>query len=443
MTTRPPALADTEHATLSLLQRRRPLVWINPRRRPAASCLEDLPFTAADIADAEARWQRFAPLLETLFPELRQTQGVIDSPLLPAPGLAGRVLPPDSGRLFIKADHALPVAGSIKARGGIYAVLHFAEKTALEHGVLAGLSDDTRKLAAPAARALFSGYELSVGSTGNLGLSIGIAGAALGFRVAVHMSAEAKEWKKERLRKRGVAVVEYASDYTAACVVARAAAADDPRKHFIDDENSAELFLGYACAVPRLKRQLADAGIVVDRGHPLFLYLPCGVGGAPGGITFAARHVFGDDAHCFFVEPVEAPCMTLGMLTGRHSDISVYSLGLQLKTDADGLAVSTPSRFIGQLMEPLLDGCCTLEDGALYRHLRNLYETERIEVEPSAAAGCGVPAALCAADTGRAYLERHGLARALPQASHIVWTTGGLFVPPEMHEHFRATSAGA
>ena len=193
---------------------------------------------------------------------------------------------------------------------------------------------------------------------------------------------------------------------------------------------------------PRLKRQLADAGIVADRDHPLFLYLPCGVGGAPGGITFAARQVFGDDAHCFFVEPVEAPCMTLGMLTGRHSGISVYSLGLRLKTTPTGGDLDSPP-FIGQLMEPLLDGCCTLEDSAMYRHLRDLYETERIEVEPSAAAGCGVPTALCAADTGRAYLERHGLARVLPQASHIVWTTGGLFVPPEMHEHFRAHRIGA
>jgi len=286
-------------------------------------------------------------------------------------------------------------------------------------------------------RALFQDYELSVGSTGNLGLSIGIAGAALGFQVAVHMSVEAKEWKKERLRQRGVKVVEHATDYTAACVVARAAAAGDPRRHFIDDENSEELFLGYACAVPGLKRQLADAGIVVDREHPLFIHLPCGVGGGPGGIAFAARHVFGDAAHSFFVEPTQAPCMLLGMLSGRHSDISVYSLGLGLKTDADGLAVSTPSRFIGQLMEPILSGCCTLDDCTLYRLLLDMYETEGLEVEPSAAAGCAVPALLGTSDAGRDFLLRHGLTVCLPHATHVIWTTGGLFVPPEQHEQFR------
>lgn len=419
------------------LRREEPFLWLNPKWQPAAACLDKLPFTAADIAEAEARWRRFAPLLETLFPELRSARGIIDSPLLPAPKLAKRILPPDGGRLFVKADHALPVAGSIKARGGIYAVLHFAEKVAIEHGLLATEQDDYRKLATPEARALFRDYELSVGSTGNLGLSIGIAGAALGFEVAVHMSVEAKEWKKDRLRQRGVKVVEHATDYTAACVVARKAAADDPRRHFIDDENSVELFLGYACAVPRLKRQLAAAGIIVDREHPLFIHLPCGVGGGPGGIAFAARHVFGDAAHCFFVEPTQAPCMLLGMLSGRHSDISVYSLGLGLKTDADGLAVSTPSRFIGQLMEPLLSGCCTVEDRMLYRLLLDMYETEGIEVEPSAAAGCAVPAMLGTSDAGRDFLLRHGLTVSLPQATHVVWTTGGLFVPSEQHAHFR------
>ena len=419
------------------LRQGEPFLWINPKWQPAAACMDTLPVSARDIADAEARWQRFAPLLATLFPELQESNGIIESPLLSAPKLAERILPPNCGRLFVKTDHALPVAGSIKARGGIYAVLHFAERVALEHGLLTSTQDDYRKLASAEARALFKDYELSVGSTGNLGLSIGITGSALGFQVSVHMSVEAKEWKKERLRKRGVRVVEYASDYTAACVVARAAAAEDPHKHFIDDENSIELFLGYACAVPRLKRQLTEAGVVIDAEHPLFIHLPCGVGGAPGGIAFAARHVFGDAAHSFFVEPTQAPCMLLGMLSGQHSDISIYSLGLKLKTDADGLAVSIPSRFIGQLMEPILDGCCTMEDRDLYRYLLAMYETEGLEVEPSAAAGCAILKLLCTSDAGHDYLRCRDLITHFAQATHIIWTTGGLFVPKEQHEKFR------
>ena|GEM_PF-582956 len=228
------------------LRRGEPFLWPNPKWQPVSACLDALLFQARHIADAEARWQCFAPLLETLFPELRSSHGIIDSPLLPAPRLAERVLPPDGGRLLVKADHALPVAGSIKARGGIYAVLHFAEKMALKHGLLANQQDDYRRLLSSEARAV--------------------------------SDLRTKRWQHR----------------------------------------------------------------------------------------------------------------------------------------------------------------CTLDDGTLYRHLRDMYETEGIEVEPSAAAGCGVPRLLCASETGRDYLRESGLVGSLHQATHVVWTTGGLFVPSEQHRKYRA-----
>jgi len=480
------------------IRRRRPWLWPNPNRQPIADCAADLPITRADLFDAAARWHRFAALLADCFPELTTPQnnthssdpdstgnrdshlfldsktgdcpcfwqrrmdgggtdrngpcpaagrgGRIESALLPVPKFAEALRsscamePPR--RLLVKADHALPLAGSVKARGGIYAVLHFAEAVALRAGLLSGPEDDYRKLNGPAAKELLSGYELSVASTGNLGLSIGIAGAALGFRVAVHMSREAKEWKKQRLRDRGVRVVEHEGDYTSACAAARKAAADDDRAHFIDDENSRELFLGYSTAAIELAEQLEAAGIAVDAEHPLMAYLPCGVGGAPGGITFGLRHVFGDAAWCFFAEPVEAPCMLLGMLTGRHSEVSVCEAGLHLATDADGLAVAKPSRFVGRLMEPLLAGCYTVTDDRLYRLLADLYETESIEVEPSAAAGCAGPEMLLNTDGGRALRSRHGLAARLPAATHLIWTTGGSLVPAAQHAAFRRRAEG-
>ena len=293
--------------------------------------------------------------------------------------------------------------------------------------------DDYSVLAEPRFRALFGQYAVAVGSTGNLGLSIGIMSAQLGFKVTVHMSADARQWKKDMLRGKGVTVVEYADDYSKAVDEGRRQAAGDPTCHFVDDENSRTLFLGYAVAAERVAKQLEALRIPVDQDHPLFVYLPCGVGGGPGGVAFGLKLLYGDSVHCFFAEPTHAPCMTLGLVTGLHDQVCVQDFGIDNHTAADGLAVGRPSRFVGRAVAPLLSGCYTVTDERLYRLLRAMADTEHIRLEPSALAGVPGMGLLCG-EAGAEYVRSHGLDMA--RATHIAWATGGSMVPPDVWQGY-------
>lgn len=431
-------------AHIEALRHARPTLWLNPHLADARP--EQVPaggrhISLADVHQARGRFRRFAPLLARLFPELAATGGIIESDLVAAPALQqGLGLSSAQGALWIKQDHSLPVAGSIKARGGIHEVLEFAETLALEHGLVT-LDADYAVLAGEAARALFGRYEVAVGSTGNLGLSIGVMASALGFRAAVHMSSDAKQWKKDRLRARGVQVVEHAGDYEEAVAAGRRQAARDPFCYFVDDERSLSLLLGYSAAALHLDEQLRERGIAPDATHPLFVYLPCGVGGAPAGIAFGLKQLYGPHVHCFFAEPTQSPCFVVQMMAAGDGNPSVYDYGLTNRTEADGLAVPRASELAAEVMRRQLSGVLTVEDDTLFRHLHLAATTEAIRIEPSAAAGIGGPAMLTGTDAGRAYLARHGLDAVMHQAVHLAWTTGGLFVPDEEYQRFLARGA--
>lgn len=415
------------------------VVWFNPNVTSTDQGLPYVGLTQNDVMDAQARLQRFAPYLMKAFPETASTKGIIESAVVDIPqmkeALEKRYNTLIEGQLRLKKDSHLPISGSIKARGGIYEVLTHAEKLAIEAGLLT-TEDNYEKLFSDEFRKFFSQYSIAVGSTGNLGMSIGIMSAKLGFSVSVHMSADARQWKKDKLRAHGVNVVEYEQDYSIAVEQGRKEAEKNPRCFFIDDENSKTLFLGYAVAGLRLKHQFETLNIPVDSEHPLFVYLPCGVGGGPGGVAFGLKLAFGDAVHCLFAEPTHSPCMLLGVYTQLHDGISVQEVGIDNITAADGLAVGRASGFVGRAMERLIDGYYTIDDQELYNLLSLLNKEEGIQLEPSALAGM---TGAIHVSQAKDYLQGLLLdSQKMHNATHLVWATGGGMVPTDEMQKYLA-----
>ncbi|MGR6562705.1 D-serine ammonia-lyase [Pediococcus pentosaceus] len=408
-----------KYPAIKQMQAYEPVFWKNLNYKKEA----ELPVGVEHIFDAEARFQRFAPYFEVAFPETLPTHGILESPLLKMDKMKA-VLNAEAqnqvkGDLYLKADNYLPISGSIKSRGGIYEVLKFAEKVAMKHGEIV-YGDNYAKLNEPRFKDLFGQYGIVVGSTGNLGLSIGIVACKLGFRTSVHMSSDAAQWKKDMLREKGVNVVEYNDNFTHAITEARKSAEADPMAYFIDDEGSYDLFLGYSVAAVRLQAQLKAQNIKVDAEHPLFVYLPAGVGGSPSGVAFGLKKIIGENVHPIFAEPTHIPSVSLGMMTGLNDQVSVYDAGIDGVTKADGLAVGRPSRIAGKMMDTLLYGIQTFDDQKMMKNVAELHDSENVDVEPSAASGFTI------LDDVQAQLEQD---YSMENASHIVWATGGSMVP--------------
>ena len=418
---------------ISELAAMRELSWFNPEiAGTAEEGIADVGLTEADIRDASARLKRFAPYIRSVFPETSVSAGIIESPIAAVPNLAsvigerkGVQMP---GSMWAKLDSHLPISGSIKARGGIYEVLKHAEEIALKHELIT-LDSDYSVLDSDEAREVFGRYRVAVGSTGNLGLSIGIMSAKLGFKASVHMSADARQLKKDRLRSHGVEVVEYESDYSIAVAAGRKQAESDETIYFVDDENSKSLFLGYAVSGHRLAGQLQAMEVQVDADHPLFVYLPCGVGGGPGGVAFGLKVEFGDAVRCIFTEPTHCPSMLLGVHTGAHEALAVQDFGIDNVTAADGLACGRPSGFVGQAMGRLIDGFYTVDDDEMYRLVAEADGAEGLKMEPSSATSLLGPVHVMA---NAEYRERIGINdETFANATHLSWITGGNMVPED------------
>mgnify|MGYP001472032731 FL=1 len=114
------------------------VIWINENYTKFKDVEEELPISYKDVLDAEKRLNRFQPFIKKAFPEI--IDGIIESPLTEIHHMKDRMEKDYGegieGKLLLKRDDLLPIAGSIKARGGIYEVLKRAETLAIDKVIL-------------------------------------------------------------------------------------------------------------------------------------------------------------------------------------------------------------------------------------------------------------------------------------------------------------------
>ena len=100
--------------------------WKNPDKTACGEAMEQIELGMEDVEDAERRLERFAPFIMKCFPETKEKNGIIESVLTPVPKMKDLLNEKyDSnleGNLLLKQDSHLAIAGSIKARGGIYEI---------------------------------------------------------------------------------------------------------------------------------------------------------------------------------------------------------------------------------------------------------------------------------------------------------------------------------
>ncbi len=406
----------------------RSVFWNNTRTLPAGSAIASSGYTAQDVEDAALRMRRFAPFLAKVFPETAGQNGIVESPLRDA-GAFARALAegfslPAAPRLLFKLDSELNIGASMNARGGIYETLKLAEDLAIAAGLLKW-SDNYEKLADESLRGFFGQFTLGVASEGNLSLAVARMGNALGFKVVAHAPARSTRWKKDLLLAYGASLVEHDANHGECVALAREKSAADGSCFFVDEEHSRTLFLGYATAGLYLKTQLERRGMEVGDDHPLYVYLPCGMGEGPSAVCFGLKLAYRDAVRVYIAESAAAPGMLLGLGTKLHDKICAQDIGLDGRSVADELQVSRPSGHSCLVMQELLDGCVTVRDSLFLQLLALAYDTERVKLEPSALAGA---AAFISAMQAPGSDKRSA-------GTHIIWATGGGMLP---HAEWRA-----
>lgn len=407
-----------EYPVIQNVLETQPLFWCNPNFKKAPL---ETTLSKADIFDAAARLTRFRPYIQAVFPDTFGRQGQIESSLKPLrttrQSLSEHWHLDIPEKLFLKADNQLPISGHISARGGIYAVLKATEDIAMQYSNLA-YQDDYAMLTANDFTQLFSHFEIVTAANGALGLSVARVARKLGFKVTIYLTDNTEPWLQQLIQETDAQLLTQQGTLDTALTAAKDYAQAQDNAIFIDSLNDVDLLLGYSTAALHLQMQLKAQHILVDKEHPLYLYLPADNGLSVAGLLFGSTHILGPNVYPIITEPVQAPTNLLALITG--APMAITDLGLNGQTLAKRLVASEISTTAFPLLKNLTYGATTATDAALLKAIYLLATNENSLIDPAGIGGF----------IGLQQVLDHGFNQAdLARATHVVWATGGRFVP--------------
>lgn len=274
------------------------------------------------IIDAEAR----------IRPHVRETP-VVHSPALS--DVAG-------AEVWLKCEN-LQVTGSFKVRGATNRLL--------------ALSPDERRGGVVAA------------SSGNHGVAVAHAGAALGIPVTVYVPEFVSPAKAAAMRRLRATVVTFGTDGLDTELEARRVA-DTERRTYISPYNDMTVVAGQGTIGAELRRQLDGISTVV---------VAVGGGGLIGGIAACLKH-FDGRLRVVGAQPANSRVMIESVRAGRVVDIP------SLPTLSDGTAGGVePDTVTFPMNRDLVDEWIEIPEDEIARAMRHAIEVEHLLIEGAAA----------------------------------------------------------
>jgi len=221
------------------------------------------------------------------------------------------------------------------------------------------------------ALALLDGAALARGvathSSGNHAAAVARCARERGARATVVMPRIATEAKRAAVLRYGARIVE-CEPSQAARVAALAAVVAETGAEVVHPYEDFRVMAGQGTAALELMSDLTDLDLVMA---------PVGGGGLMSGTAVVARHLR-PKVRLFGVEPSGADDAQRSFRAGRVISVA------EPRTIADGLRATVGDNTL-PILKRLLDDIVTVDDEAIVRAMRYLWERVKLVVEPSAA----------------------------------------------------------